>query len=84
MGTGGTEGWVISLVGRGGEETSGDLEEIGAVAETACSVLGETTGCTCEGGAPFEELELVTVDPPINFNGAARDFDWGGDEASST
>ena len=84
MGIGGTEGWVVCLVGRGGEETSGDLEGIGAVAEATCSVLEETTGSTGKGGSLFEEVGLVMVNPPIDFNGTARVFDWGGNEASST
>ena len=84
MGIGGTEGWVVCLVGRRGEETSGDLEGIGAVTETTCSVLEETTGRSGEGGSPFEEVGFVMVNPPIDFNGTARVFDWGGNGASST
>ena len=84
MGTGGTEGWVACLVGKGGEEISGDLEGLGAIAETTCSVLEETTGCPGKGGPLFEEAGLVPVNPPIDFNGTTRGFDWGGNAASST
>ena len=66
------------------EEISGDLEGIGAVAKTTWSVLEETTGYPDKGGSPFEEVGLVNVNPPIDFNGTAREFDRGGNEAAST